>query len=65
MSWPILLVVITVSFILGALWHRAHAADVRRRHRNHIEVPFPLPVQMFDSTTEYYRGRQSAERIER
>ena len=26
-SWPILLCVIAVGFVLGALWHRAHAAD--------------------------------------
>jgi hypothetical protein len=65
MSWPILLTVIAVSFGLGAFWHSKHAADVRRRHGDRIEVPYPLPVQTFDSSTEYRMGRRATERIAR
>jgi len=64
-SWPVALIVIPISLGLGAFWQSKRAADVRRRHGNRVEVPYPLPVQVFDRTTEYYRGRQSAERIAR
>jgi hypothetical protein len=59
MSWPILLVVISISFGLGAFWQSKREEDRR------IEVPYPLPVQTFDRSTEYTRGRQPAERIAR
>ena len=59
MSWPILLTVIAVSFGLGAFWQSKRAEDQR------IEVPYPLPVQVFNSTTRYNFGRQPVERIAR
>ena len=74
-SWPIILPIFAVGFVLGVLWHRAHAADTERRawrsrqvrrsaHR--VEVPFPLPVQqVLDHDTEYRLGRQGRERIAR
>ncbi|MES0385790.1 MAG: hypothetical protein ABUJ98_14545 [Hyphomicrobium sp.] len=65
MSWPIILVCVAVGFVLGALWHRAHAADVKRRHGDRIEVQYPLPVQRLDRSTEYRLGRRGREKVTR
>ena len=65
MSWPILLVVIAVSFGLGAFWQSKRAADFKRRHGNKICVPYPLPVRTIDNSTGYRFGRRPAERIAR
>jgi hypothetical protein len=59
MSWPILLVVITVSFGLGAFWQSKREEDRR------IQVQYPLPIMPYDNRGEYRMGRQPAERIAR
>jgi hypothetical protein len=65
-SWPIILPIFSVGFILGALWHRAHAADIRRRHpEQRIEIPDALLVRPLDHDTEYRFGRRGRERIAR
>ena len=62
MSWPILLVVIAVSFGLGMFYQSKREAD---RGPDKIEVPYPLPIYQREPDTRYRMGRQPAERIAR
>ncbi len=69
-SWPILVVVIWVSFGLGAFWHSKHAADLKRRHpeRRKVRVGTAVNTAIRDTDqrdldTTYCKGRRSGDGV--